>query len=129
MSEDIPPPVPDVVSMDTLMNDHAMLVQRELATKTFLMDQLINVPASSLKPALLQWASSGFPPATILLQLPIDVPEVCSDGIRRNVTDYIEFCMGSDAPQIYVALSSKLSDIMVSYAIVGNTFTAYVSKY
>jgi hypothetical protein len=129
MSEDIPDPVPDVVSMDTLMNDHAMLVQRELATKTFLMDQLINVPASSLKPALLQWASSGFPPATILLQLPIDVPEVCSDGIRRNVTDYIEFCMGSDAPQIYVALSSKLSDIMVSYAIVGNTFTAYVSKY
>jgi hypothetical protein len=143
MSEDIPmvvlndtivadePPVfvPDVVSMDSLMNDQTMLLQREVATKTFLMDRLINVPSSSLKPILLQWASNGFPTGFILLQLPIDVPEICSDGVSRTPSQYIEFCMGADAPQLYLALSSKLPGIMVSYAMIGTTLTAYVSKF
>jgi hypothetical protein len=143
MSEDIPmvvptdtpmitePPVfvPDVVSMDSLMNDQTMLLQREVATKTFLMDRLINVPSSSLKPILLQWASNGFPTGFILLQLPIDVPEICSDGVSRTPSQYIEFCMGTDSPQLYLALSSKLPGIMVSYAMIGSTLTAYVSKF
>jgi len=143
MSEDIPmvvptdrivtdePPVfvPDVVSMDSLMNDQTMLLQREASTKTFLMEQLINVPSSSLKPLLLHWASNGFPPAFILLQLQIDVPEICSDGVSRTPSQYIEFCMGTDAPQLYLALSSKLPGIMVSYAMIGSTLTAYVSKF
>ena len=121
--------VPDVVSMDSLMNDQSMLLQREASTKTFLMEQLINVPSSSLKPLLLQWASVGFPPAFILLQLPIDVPEICSDGVSRTPSQYIDFCMGPDAPQLYLALSSKLPGIMVSYAMIGSTLTAYVSKF
>lgn len=121
--------VPDVVSMDSLMNDQTMLLQREVATKTFLMDRLINVPSSSLKPILLQWASNGFPTGFILLQLPIDVPEICSDGVSRTPSQYIEFCMGADAPQLYLALSSKLPGIMVSYAMIGTTLTAYVSKF
>ena len=121
--------VPDVVSMDSLMNDQTMLLQREIDTKTFLMDRLINVPTSSLKPLLLQWASVGFPPAFILLQLPIDVPEICSDGVSRIPSQYIDFCMGTDAPQLYLALSSKLPGIMVSYAMIGSTLTAYVSKF
>ena len=121
--------VPDVVSMDSLMNDQTMLLQREISTKTFLMDRLINVPTSSLKPILLQWASVGFPPAFILLQLPLDVPQICSDGVSRTPSQYIEFCMGTDAPQLYLALSSKLPGIMVSYAMVESTLTAYVSKF
>ena len=121
--------VPDVVSMDSLMNDQTMLLQREIDTKTFLMDRLINVPTSSLKPLLLQWASVGFPPAFILLQLQIDVPQICSDGVVRTPSQYIEFCMGTDAPQLYLALSSKLPGIMVSYAMIGSTLTAYVSKF
>jgi hypothetical protein len=121
--------VPDVVSMDSLMNDQTMLVQREVSTKTFLMEQLIHVPSSSLKPILLRWASSGFPPAFVILQLPIDVPEICSDGVSRTPSQYIDFCMGADAPQLYLALSSKLPGIMVSYAMIGTTLTAYVSKF
>ena len=129
MTSEPPVFVPDVVSMDSLMNDQTMLLQREIDTKTFLMDRLINVPTSSLKPLLLQWASVGFPPAFVLLQLPLDVPQICSDGVSRTPSQYIDFCMGTDAPQLYLALSSKLPGIMVSYAMIGTTLTAYVSKF
>jgi hypothetical protein len=129
MSTEPPVVVPDVVSIDSLMNDQTMLVQREASTKTFLMDRLINVPSSSLKRSLLHWASNGFPAGFILLQLPLDVPEICSDGVSRTPSQYIEFCMGADAPQLYLALSSKLPGIMVSYAMIGTTLTAYVSKF
>jgi hypothetical protein len=36
--------------------------------------------------------------------------------------------MGEDASQVYSALSSKLPGISVSYSIIGNILTAYVSK-
>jgi len=121
--------VQDIISLDSLMNDHAMLLQRESNMKSFLTDQLINVSAASLKPTLLQWAISGFPSAFVLLKLPINPPEVCSDGVSRTVSQYIDFCMGTDAPQVYLALSSKLPDIMVSYATIGCFLFVYVSKY
>lgn len=129
MTTEPPVFVPDVVSMDSLMNDQSMLLQREIDTKTFLMDRLINVHSSSLKRSLLHWASNGFPAGFILLQLQIDVPQICSDGVVRTPSQYIEFCMGTDAPQLYLALSSKLPGIMVSYAMIGTTLTAYVSKF
>ena len=120
--------VPEVVSFETLINERAMLLQREAATKTFLTENLITVSASQLKPDLLHWATTGFQPAFAILHLNIDVPQVCSDGVSRSVSDYINFCMGEHASQVYSALSSKLPGISVSYAIIGNILTAYVSK-
>ena len=118
----------DTVSMDDILSDQSVLLQRQSDTTALLTNQIINVSASSLKPILLQWASFGFPTTFILLQIPIDLPEICSDGVSRSAAEYIDFCMGDLAPQVYTALSAKLPGILVSYAINYNTLVAYISK-
>lgn len=119
---------PDIVSIDDIMSYQSVLVQREKDTELLLTNSVLNVSASSLKPILLQWATAGFPSCFVLLELEINTPPVCSDGVSRSVSEYINFCLGDASRQLYTTLTSKLPGCLISYAIVGIKFTVYISK-
>lgn len=120
--------VPDIVSLEDIMSYQSVLLQRENDTKILLTNSMLNVSASSLKPVLLQWATAGFPSSFVLLELEINPPSVCSDGVSRSVSEYINFCLGDASQQLYSSLTPKLPGCLISYAITGTKFTAYISK-
>jgi hypothetical protein len=120
--------VPDIVSLDDIMSYQSVLLQRENDTKILLTNSILNVSAFSLKPVLLQWATAGFPSSFVLIEVEINPPPVCSDGVSRSVSDYINFCLGDASHELYSALTPKLPGCLISYAIVGTKLIAYISK-
>lgn len=126
--ENTPPIVTDAVSMDDLMNDHSVILQREANMSANLTDKLINVGAASLKPKLLEWASLNFPAIFVLISVPVDLPDVCSDGVSRSIQPFLEFCLGMKLSDVLVSLSKKLPGMGVSYSYTNSYVFIHVSK-
>jgi hypothetical protein len=119
----------EVVSFEDIMNDHATVLQRETDTTSLLTAQILNVNVSSLKPKLLEWASLKFPAIFPVLTVPVDVPQVCSDGVTRSIQPFVEFCIGMPLSEVLTSLSTKLIGMDVSYSYTNSSISIHVSKY
>lgn len=126
--EVVPEPIPETVSMDDIINDHATVVQREFDTNAFLTAQLISVNPSSLRSKLLEWAMLKYPAIFPILNFPVDVPEMCADGVSRTILPFVEYCLGMPVSAVLVLLSAKLPGMDVSYSYSGSSFSIHVSK-
>ena len=82
----------------------------------------------SLRASLLQWGARGFPNAYVVHEVPIAAPSVCSDGVVRNLTDYIPFCSGKTIQGHIASLQARLPDIAVSFAYSGTAILIVVSR-
>jgi len=133
MSEDIPEVVtpsvvPVTVSIADIMNDHSVVVQRESESNALLTSQLLSVAAPSFIPALLQWASLGYPPIFPILRIQVDVPEICADGVSRQTQQFVEYNLGMPLSEIVASISTKLLGMDVSYSCSYRTLSIHVSK-
>jgi hypothetical protein len=133
MSEDIPEVVtpsvvPVTVSIADIMNDHSVVVQRESESNALLTSQLLSVAAPSFIPALLQWASLGYPPIFPILRIQVDVPEICADGVSRQTQQFVEYNLGMPLSEIVASISNKLLGMDVSYSCSYRTLSIHVSK-
>lgn len=126
MNTVIPGPLPDFLSLDDLLNDHAIVLAKEETDKT-LLAQIASQHVSALKPKLVEWIGLGKPNAFPILMLDIQPPSKCSDGISRNLPDYITFCSGKSIEEHVGALQAKLSGISVSFANIGGKVAIVVS--
>jgi hypothetical protein len=120
--------VPDIVSMSDLINEHATIVQRESTMNAFLTSQLITVNPSTLKPKLIIWATLGFPAIYPILNLQIDIPNICADGVSRSLQAFVEYLLGAPLSLVIESLSAKLPGMDVSYSCSGSSFSIHVSK-
>jgi len=118
----------DIVSLSDIENDLSRIVQRELAAKDALTTALLNLSATGLKPSLLEWASQLYPFAYPILNIPVDLPTTCSDGVARTTLDFISFCLDMNITDIIASIQTKFIGIEVSYIINGNMFSIVVSK-
>ncbi len=125
MPEPSPPPAP--ISLADILNDIQVIQQKEAADKAAL-DSIGNSTAESLRPKLIAWALAGFPNAYTLLEVSVTPPAQCSDGVTRNLTDYITFCSGKTIQEHVALLQTKLADMTVSFANVGYAIAIVVSK-
>lgn len=125
MPEPSPPPAP--ISLADILNDIQVIQQKEAADKAAL-DSIGNSTAESLRPKLIAWALAGFPNAYTLLEVSVTPPAQCSDGVTRNLTDYITFCSGKTIQEHVALLQAKLADMTVSFANVGYAIAIVVSK-
>jgi hypothetical protein len=121
--------VNDTVSLDDLMNDQTVMLQRENDARSYLSQTLIDITASSLKPKLLEWASLRFPAIFVLITVSLSVPQVCSDGASRLLPQYIEFCSGKTLNEIAASLSQKLPGIQVSFSNAPDALYVHVSRF
>jgi len=120
--------VPVTVSIADIMNDHSTIVQRESESNAFLTSQLLSVAAPSFIPALLQWASLGYPPIFPILRIQVDVPEICADGVSRKTQEFVEYCLKMPLSEIVASISAKLLGMDVSYSCSYRTLSIHVSK-
>jgi hypothetical protein len=122
-----PPPPPDILTLSDLLSDQTVVLAKEQADKA-LLDTIGSQTVSNLRPKLVEWVLKGYPPAFPILSLGIQPPSPCSDGVTRDLSDYITFCSGKTIVEHVALLQAKLPDILVSFANIGGMVCVTVLK-
>jgi hypothetical protein len=120
-----PPPAP--ISITDLLNDVEVLQQKEATDKASL-DAISTASPDSLRPKLVAWALAGFPNAYTLMEVTVNPPPQCSDGVVRDLTSYITFCSDKTIQEHVALLQEKLADMTVSFANLGYAIAIVVSR-
>jgi hypothetical protein len=118
-----PPPI----SISDILNDVVVLQQKEAADKAAL-DAIGAATHDSLRSKFVTWATSGFPNAYTLMEVSVNPPAQCSDGVVRGLADYIVFCSDKTIQEHVALLQAKLVDMTVSFANMGYAIGIVVSK-
>lgn len=122
-----PEPLPEILTLNDLLADTQIVLAKEQSDKAIL-DTIANQSVHSLRPKLVEWVLRGCPNVHPLLSLDIRPPEKCSDGERRDLTEYIIFCSGKSIHEHVGSLQAKLPDIKVEFALINGCITIVVSK-
>jgi hypothetical protein len=122
----IEPPI--IASIDELVKSYEATVVQETRDRQML--QALLTPSRELfRIQLFQWAASGFVNRYNIHSFTIIPPTICSDGIVRTFSGYIDYCLdGKNMGHITETMASLMPGIEVSYSIVGNTALIYVSR-
>jgi hypothetical protein len=120
----LPPPV---ITLDDIMSSIEVVTQKELADKNTL-ESIGNIGFEDLKNKLLVWGTSGFPNVYEIYKITIVPPTTCSDGVKRGLTDYIQFCSGKSIQEHVAALQQRVQDIVVTFANMGSYIAVVVSR-
>jgi hypothetical protein len=118
---------PHIATMDELLASHAVIVQKEDIDRTYL-NPLVNPTREQYRPQLFQWAAAGFPGIYVVQSFSVSPPDLCADGVRRDVNAYINYLTGTDMGAIVANIQSLVTGIVVSYSFEGNTVRIHVSK-
>jgi hypothetical protein len=122
-----PAPAPAPITIDDLLNSVEVLQQKEAADKIAL-EGIGNISHDTLKTKLLSWATAGFPNVYEIHRVSISPPNQCSDGVTRNLSDYIVFCSGKTISEHVDILAAKVTGMTISFANMGNFIAIVVSK-
>ena len=122
-----PPPPPPPITINDLLNSVEVIQQKELEDKLTL-ESIGNISHDTLKSKLLSWATSGFPNVYEVHRITIVPPDQCSDGVTRNLSDYITFCSGKTINEHVDLLAAKVTGMAISFANMGTYIAIVVSK-
>jgi hypothetical protein len=124
-----PPPVEEFqpLSINDIMNDIDVLLGTE-ANDRAMLENIGNMSYNDLRNQLKKWAIAGFPNIYSILDIPIQGPKMCSDGITRNLEAYIEYVTGKTLYQHVSMLQTKVVDINITFAFTGSDIQILVSK-
>lgn len=126
-SPPLPTPIPNVLSIDDLLNDQTALVAKETNDRATI-ESIGTQSVFGLKPRLVEWALKGFPAAYTLMELEVAPPSLCSDGVRRNLYDYIQFLTNKTIEEHVAILQGNLQGMLVSFANINGKTVIVVSK-
>lgn len=119
-------PVP-VITLNDILSSVEVVTQKEKDDKAAL-ESIGNISYESLKSKLLTWATSGFSNVYEIHRLTIVPPTTCSDGVSRNLTDYIQFCSGKTIQEHVSGLQTRVQDMEISFANMSSYIAIVVSK-
>lgn len=122
--EPVPPPI---LTMNDILNAREVILAKE-AVDGQAFTAIPNQSVEFLRTRMIEWAKNGFANAYTLFTIPVTVPEVCSDGVSRNLTDYITFVSGKTIQEHVGGLQAKLPDFDVSFANFGGNVGIVVSR-
>ena len=120
----LPPPV---ITMNDILSSVEVVVQKEQNDKATL-ESIATMSFEELKNKLLVWATLGFPNVYEIKKIVITPPTVCSDGVTRGLTEYIEFCSGKTMQDHVIALQQRVQDMTISFANMGTYIGIVVTK-
>ena len=115
------------ISLSDITSAVEVVQVKEAQDKTTL-ESIGNLSFEGLKSSLIQWAVAGYPNAYKIHEISVSPPSVCSDGVTRNLADYITFCSGKSIHEHVAVLQARTVDIDVSFAYTGSSIIIVVSK-
>jgi len=118
---------PTIVTMEELMASHAVIVEKESVDRTSL-NALVNPTRDQYRPQLFQWAAAGFPGIYVIQSFSVTPPDLCADGVRRDVNAYINYLTGTDMGSVVANIQALVTGIVVSFSFEGNSVMIHVSK-
>jgi len=118
---------PTIVTMEELMASHGVIVQKEAVDRASL-NALVNPTREQYRPQLFQWAAAGFPGIYVVQSFSVSPPDLCADGVRRDVNAYINYLTGTDMGAVVANIQSLVTGIVVSFSFEGNSVRIHVSK-
>lgn len=118
---------PYIATLDELLSSYESTVAQETTDRTAL-SILINPSRESFRPQLFQWAAAGFPSGYIIQSISINPPNICSDGVTRNVGKYVEYCIGTDLGSVIQSMAALMNGINPSWSTYGNTIRIHVTR-
>lgn len=122
--------IPEVfvpITIDDILNSVEVITKKEADDKA-LLESIGAMSVDTLKEKLLQWAKLGFPNVYEIQKIIITPPTKCSDGVTRNLSDYIEYCSGKPIQDHVAGLQSKVSGMTISFANMNTYIAIVVSK-
>lgn len=120
----LPPPT---LTLTEILAAQEVLAAREAEDKAKL-EGIGALSIETLRPKLIAWAVAGFPNNYRIHELTITPPSVCSDGVGRNLADYIVFCSGKTLADHLIPLQTTLPDITVTFTFTSPTISIVVLK-
>jgi hypothetical protein len=120
-----PVPVPEQpIALSDLMNDILVIQQTEATDR----NRFLGLAFMNLRPKLVLWAAAGFPNCYVLEEILVQVPDKCSDGISRDLPEYIVYLTNRTIAELVADLQTKVVDMTISFARVTGGITIVVSK-
>jgi hypothetical protein len=120
-------PEPPRITLSELMSDISIVQQQEADDGAKF--SAVNSPDLQMfRTKLLRWAAGGFKGFCDLVTIPISAPNMCSDGIVRNLFEYIHFVSGKTYLEHMQTLQAILPDFLVVYRCSRTEFVLCVSK-
>jgi len=124
--ENVPPPPPAPISIADLLSSVEVITQKEAEDKATL-EAIGAMTTSALKSKLTEWAIAKFPNNFEIHRLTLIPPEKCSDGVTRDLTDYIQFCSGKSFQQHIDPLRAKVSGMSFTFANMGSHIAIFAT--
>ena len=121
------PPVPTILRLDDILSHTTVLLQKEAADAAALA-AIGNPDINELRTRLVAWAVTGFAGSVRACEVSIVPPPQCSDGISRDLADYIQFVSGKTIYEHLGLLGEKLPDFRVAFVYMGDAIHFMVSK-
>jgi hypothetical protein len=128
-NEEIGPTGPtSIASLDELMETYTVAIAKEGVDRQ-LLSSLINPLRDQYRPQLFQWAGLGFPAVFIIQTFEINPPNICSDGVTRDMIAYLKFLLSpSTLDTALDGIRSLMPGIVVTFSFSGNTLQIHVTK-
>ena len=121
-------PVPDILSIDDLIDETEQLLAKE-QTDGDAIRAIGSQSTASLKPKLVEWVKKGKPNVYPIIEVAIEPPAQCSDGVTRDLSEYIEFCSGQSIADHTAAVQAKLVGMVLSFMRVPQGVAIVVSQF
>jgi hypothetical protein len=120
-------PEPPRITLSELMSDISIVQQQEADDGAKF--SAVNSPDLQMfRTKLLRWAAGGFKGFCDLVTISISAPNICSDGVVRNLFEYIHFVSGKTYLEHMQTLQAILPDFLVVYRCSRTEFVLCVSK-
>jgi len=117
----------EVIRLDEILSVPEVRRQREAADNATL-QTIANPNLGDIRSRLVQWATGGFAGDCVLFSIPIQAPDVCSDGVTRSLADYIRFVSGKTIQEHTDLLRVRLPDFVVSFVWMGSIIEFRASR-
>lgn len=116
-----------IISLSNLVNSHAAVEYKESIDKQSFIS-FINPNSDSLMPKLFEWAKNGFPTTLLLQSINIELPQVCSDGVVRDMPQYFEYLIGMTLLELDTYFATKFDGFIVHHSYNSNSLILYLQK-
>lgn len=119
-----------IISLEEIMSVYDVRVSQENVARSKL-QCLIDIDETDLKNRLIQWGASQFSDNYILYAIKLDIPDTCSDNVKRtDMVAYIDFLLPSfSIIDTLSALEERLSGMKLTYSYSTDfTLNVHISK-
>ena len=126
--EPAPAPAPvETITLSEILNSREVIARKEAEDRETL-ESIGTIPSDTLRGQLIQWASIGFPNNYRVKQITITPPSVCSDGMVRALSEYIQYCSMKTIQEHIAVLQARLPDIVVAFTFDGSNIGIVLLK-